>query len=296
MFSEFCNKRVYDISEYSFSSQFEDNIELMTSKIKENIKKIDYNETDLKVLIKFDETEYIFRNFMGRDDIVIYFDYLFYIIEYFEDLEVINFEKPHKNLELLNKPPKLKIFFTNCSSNLDTTKFKDVLVISGANQDKNVIEIYKNRSKNYQYFTNFNIDIKLRSKILENIEKIFDLKYGIKKIGADDHMKNSSFLLNPMCLSNKLCEFLKIIQGSKLSINEVIQQIKELSRTNNLISDYDPMKIDLTKPGGEILAELINVERQTQINFFNLKCYIMHHFIQDEHDSSIKSEYITDFV
>jgi chromatin remodeling complex protein RSC6 len=90
--------------------------------------------------------------------------------------------------------------------------------------------------------------------------------------------KKSSFH-KPAKISEELYKFLNLAEGEEVSRPKVTILISNYVKEHDLKKEGDGRKIDMTKPGGEVLAKLLNIPTNTELTFFSLQTYLKPHYI-----------------
>lgn len=96
-----------------------------------------------------------------------------------------------------------------------------------------------------------------------------------KKAGGDTKRAPSGFA-KPTALSDTLCEFLGVPQGSSLARTEVTRIINQYVKTNNLQDQTDKRRIN----ADDKLKSIMSMQEGDKLTYFNLQSYIKHHFIK----------------
>ena len=82
----------------------------------------------------------------------------------------------------------------------------------------------------------------------------------------------------PLRISNELCEFLNIDEGTKMNRAEAGKGIHVYIKNNNLQDTNNGTVINMDNK----LKSLLQVEKDTQLTYFNLQKYLNKHFIKDD--------------
>lgn len=90
--------------------------------------------------------------------------------------------------------------------------------------------------------------------------------------------KAPSGFAKPTKISAKLAEFLGVSEGDLIARPDVTKGITAYVKKHNLQKEENKRVIDLTKPGGEALIELLNIPQEETLTFFNLQKYLKVHF------------------
>jgi hypothetical protein len=90
--------------------------------------------------------------------------------------------------------------------------------------------------------------------------------------------KAPSGFAKPTKISAKLAEFLGVSDGDLIARPDVTKGITAYVKKHNLQKEENKRVIDLTKPGGEALTDLLNVPSNAELTFFNLQKYLKIHF------------------
>lgn len=103
-----------------------------------------------------------------------------------------------------------------------------------------------------------------------------------KKVPKDPNApkKAPSGFAKPTKISAELAAFLGVSEGEMIARPDVTKGITKYVKEHNLQNEENRRIIDLTKPGGEALTELLNVPEGQELTFFNLQKYLKIHFPQ----------------
>jgi chromatin remodeling complex protein RSC6 len=86
-----------------------------------------------------------------------------------------------------------------------------------------------------------------------------------------------SVLIKPVKISEQLSNFLGLDYGIEISRAEVVRKLSEYITVYSLYGD-GVGKIDLSKPGGDKLATLLNISRNLKIDYFQMHAHLVYHF------------------
>lgn len=90
--------------------------------------------------------------------------------------------------------------------------------------------------------------------------------------------KAPSGFAKPTKISAELATFLGVSEGEMIARPDVTKGITKYVKEHNLQKEENKRIIDLTKPGGEALVELLNIPEGQELTFFNLQKYLKIHF------------------
>lgn len=90
--------------------------------------------------------------------------------------------------------------------------------------------------------------------------------------------KTPSGFAKPTQISAELAAFLGVSEGELIARPDVTRGITRYVKEHDLQKAENKRIIDLTKPGGESLIELLNVPDGQELTFFNLQKYLKVHF------------------
>jgi len=101
-----------------------------------------------------------------------------------------------------------------------------------------------------------------------------------KKVPKDPNApkKSPSGFAKPTKISTELATFLGVSEGEMIARPDVTKGITKYVKEHNLQKEENKRIIDLTKPGGEALIELLNIPEGEELTFFNLQKYLKIHF------------------
>lgn len=101
-----------------------------------------------------------------------------------------------------------------------------------------------------------------------------------KKVPKDPNApkKAPSGFAKPTKISAELATFLGVSEGEMIARPDVTKGITKYVKEHNLQKEENKRIIDLTKPGGEALVELLNIPNGSELTFFNLQKYLKIHF------------------
>ena len=103
-----------------------------------------------------------------------------------------------------------------------------------------------------------------------------------KKVPKDPNApkKAPSGFAKPTKISAELAAFLGVSEGDLIARPDVTKGITKYVKEHDLQNEENRRIIDLSKPGGEALTELLNVPEGQELTFFNLQKYLKIHFPQ----------------
>jgi chromatin remodeling complex protein RSC6 len=82
----------------------------------------------------------------------------------------------------------------------------------------------------------------------------------------------------PTIISPQLAAFIGVPEGTMVARPDVTKALTNYIKDNHLQNPERLREIDLSKPGGQALRELLNVPEGEQLNFFNMQKYLKVHF------------------
>lgn len=115
-----------------------------------------------------------------------------------------------------------------------------------------------------------NKDIKTFEKLINKLVKNY-----IKKETKPKKPRKKSGIALPVYISNELCEFMGIEQGSKLARTQVTQYLSSYIKDNNLINPENKKIIIPNEKLAKLLGEDIN---NIELTYFNIQTYMNKHF------------------
>ena len=115
-----------------------------------------------------------------------------------------------------------------------------------------------------------NKDIKTFEKLINKLVKNY-----IKKETKPKKPRKKSGIALPVSISNELCEFMGIEQGSKLARTQVTQYLSTYIKDNNLINPENKKIIIPNEKLAKLLGEDIN---NIELTYFNIQTYMNKHF------------------
>jgi chromatin remodeling complex protein RSC6 len=101
-----------------------------------------------------------------------------------------------------------------------------------------------------------------------------------KKVPKDPNApkKAPSGFAKPTKISAELATFLGVSEGEMIARPDVTKGITRYVKEHNLQKEENKRIIDLEKPGGEALVDLLNIPKGAELTFFNLQKYLKIHF------------------
>lgn len=84
----------------------------------------------------------------------------------------------------------------------------------------------------------------------------------------------------PTVLSPELLKFIGEPEGTEVARPVVTKKICAYIKEKNLAKEDDKTQIDLTRPGGKELADLLGVPVDTNLTYFNIQTYLKSHYPQ----------------
>ena len=115
-----------------------------------------------------------------------------------------------------------------------------------------------------------NKDIKTFEKLINKLVKNY-----IKKETKPKKPRKKSGIALPVSISNELCEFMGIEQGSKLARTQVTQYLSSYIKDNKLINPENKKIIIPNEKLAKLLGEDIN---NIELTYFNIQTYMNKHF------------------
>ncbi len=90
-----------------------------------------------------------------------------------------------------------------------------------------------------------------------------------------DPNKQPTGFAKPAQISEALRQFLQLESGALIARTEVTREICKYIRNNDLKDEANKKQIDLSKPGGQALRELLQPDQP--LTFFNLQRFLKRH-------------------
>lgn len=146
-----------------------------------------------------------------------------------------------------------------------------VAILAELNTIEKTVKTMQTKSKQYQ---------KKLKKVLLHYDKLVKKKKN-KHINSD-RIKSGINKESP--ISNELCRFLKISDGSLIARTMATTAINTYIKTNKLQQEDNKRKICLD----ENLANLFKLPVGQEITFFDLPKYMNHHFIKSSEPQKIE--------
>ncbi len=122
-----------------------------------------------------------------------------------------------------------------------------------------------------------NSKVDKKVKILEKTKGGRRKKGTKEKVAVDPNAEPKGFN-KPVKISAALSAFLGLEEGAEISRPEVTHKLSDYIKKFELQSTDDGRNIDLSKPGGDKLAEILNVARDTKIDYFKMQTHLTHHY------------------
>ena len=123
--------------------------------------------------------------------------------------------------------------------------------------------------------------VKLMEK--EKNKKIKRLEKELQK-RKERRSREPSGFAKPTKISNKLCEFLNKPPGSEVARTEVTQHLISYIKKNNLQNENNKSFIN----PDEKLSELLSVNSNDNITYFNIQGFMNQHFIKNKSENAYK--------
>jgi len=123
--------------------------------------------------------------------------------------------------------------------------------------------------------------VKLMEK--EKNKKIRRLEKELQK-RKERRSREPSGFAKPTKISNKLCEFLNKPPGSEVARTEVTQHLISYIKKNNLQNENNKSFIN----PDEKLSELLSVNSNDNITYFNIQGFMNQHFIKNQSENAYK--------
>ena len=98
-----------------------------------------------------------------------------------------------------------------------------------------------------------------------------------RKSAGDGTKRPASGITKPTKLSDELCEFLVLPQGTSMARTDVTKMINTYIRTNNLQDEKDRRTII---PDDKLSGILSTIPAGKKLSFFNMQSFIKHQFIK----------------
>lgn len=110
-----------------------------------------------------------------------------------------------------------------------------------------------------------------------------------KKVPKDPNAppRAPSGFAKPTKISAELATFLGVSEGEMIARPDVTKGITKYVKEHNLQKEDNKRVIDLSKPGGEALVELLNIPSGEELTFFNLQRYLKIHFPVSEKEPKV---------
>jgi chromatin remodeling complex protein RSC6 len=160
-----------------------------------------------------------------------------------------------------------------------------------------VTEIKKSSEKLNELIEQFQGLFKETKSIISNLKSIkkevvkLEKKKNRKRDPNRVKRKVTGFSM-PVPISNELSEFLELSPGEDIPRQTVLKKITEYIKKYDLQNPDDRRKIKLDLEGGEKLAQLLKIEKDSGIilDFFNLQTYLKPHFLKNVNTTPHTSE------
>jgi chromatin remodeling complex protein RSC6 len=127
-------------------------------------------------------------------------------------------------------------------------------------------------------------------KVLRKISKKSDRGARRKRTetppGAGDEPRKPSGFARPSKLSDELCSFLGVGNGTELPRTVVTKMMCKYIKDNGLSLDTNKRCVDFTKPGSKALHDLLQPEQGATVTYFNLQRYLKCHIRRVDGDTS----------
>ena len=123
--------------------------------------------------------------------------------------------------------------------------------------------------------------VKLMEK--EKNKKIRRLEKELQK-RKERRSREPSGFAKPTKISNKLCEFLNKPPGSEVARTEVTQHLISYIKKHNLQNENNKSFIN----PDEKLSELLSVNSNDNITYFNIQGFMNQHFIKNQSENAYK--------
>ncbi len=94
--------------------------------------------------------------------------------------------------------------------------------------------------------------------------------------------KAPSGFAKPTKITKELAEFLGLQEGDLIARPKAISKVSDYVKAHSLQDEKDGRIIHLDRDGGEVLATLLNIARDTELTYFNLQTYMKVHFPKAE--------------
>lgn len=98
-----------------------------------------------------------------------------------------------------------------------------------------------------------------------------------KKVAVDGAKRPASGITKPTKLSDDLCDFLGVPQGTSLARTDVTKIINNYIKTNNLQDTEDRRTIH---PDAKLKKILAPIPSDKKLSFFNMQSFIKHQFVK----------------
>lgn len=140
------------------------------------------------------------------------------------------------------------------------------------------------------------VDLKTMKKEYSKLEKktaALEKSKGRKKRAREERareeggekVKKTGGFNKPTKISVELSNLLDLEEGQLVSRPEVTALLSKYVKKNDLKNGG---KIDLTRPGGEKLAKILNIPVDTKLTYFNLQKFLKHHYISTKNVEEVE--------
>jgi hypothetical protein len=125
---------------------------------------------------------------------------------------------------------------------------------------------------------------------------------GRKKKSRDPNAeKSTGGFGKPIQVSEKLSKFLKLGEGELIARPSVTKFLSTYIKENGLQRESNGQHIDMTHDGGEALAELLDIPRDTDLTYFTLQTHLKPHFppskkVEKAKEAVVESEVVKEVV
>ena len=173
------------------------------------------------------------------------------------------------------------------SDPVDTPVSDDVEAVFEVRINELVTRLEENAKESKAIANEFKI---LKKDHVKIVKKIVGTRRKKVPRDPDAPKKAPSGFAKPTKISSELATFLGVSEGEMIARPDVTKGITKYVKEHNLQKEENKRIIDLTKPGGSALVDLLNIPDGEELTFFNLQKYLKIHFPISEKEPKVPKE------
>jgi upstream activation factor subunit UAF30 len=173
----------------------------------------------------------------------------------------------------VEEPAPVKVEEPTPVSTEETPVVKDDLTVMEEELSVELADVLKENSEMQTRLREMNTRLRKMQRTFARTLKLAKRSKG-RRAQTGGKARAPSGFAKPGPVSDELCTFLKVDKGTPLARTHVTKKITEYIKEHDLQDPKDKRRIRTDAA----LQKLLNVDKNTEVSYFNLQKYMKHHF------------------